>query len=94
VTDVGGAREALTEGETGYLVAAGDDETMAARIVSLLVAPERARAMGEEARRVVLQKFSCEAQLKHTLSLYEELLAEARKATFEAAVEDIHRKGV
>lgn len=94
VTNVGGAREALTEGETGYLVAAGDDETMAARIVSLLHEPERARAMGEQARRVVLQKFSCEAQLKRTLSLYEELLAGARKATFEAAVEDIHRKGV
>jgi glycosyltransferase involved in cell wall biosynthesis len=94
VTDVGGAREALTEGETGYLVAAGDDEAMAARIVSLLVEPKRARAMGEEARRVVLQKFSCEAQLKRTLSLYEELLAGARPARFEAAVEDIHRKGV
>jgi hypothetical protein len=50
--------------------------------------------MGEEARRVVLQKFSCEAQLKRTLSLYEELLAGTRKATFDATVEDVHRKGV
>ena len=32
VTNVGGAREAVAEGETGYLVEAGDDETMAARI--------------------------------------------------------------
>jgi glycosyltransferase involved in cell wall biosynthesis len=95
VTDVGGACEAVTEGETGYLVASGDDEAMAARIISLLHEPERARAMGERGRRVVLQKFSCEAQLKRTLNLYEELLSQARPATFQgAAVEDIHRKGI
>ena len=34
-TDVGGAREAVVEGATGYLVPAGDDERMAARILSL-----------------------------------------------------------
>jgi glycosyltransferase involved in cell wall biosynthesis len=95
VTDVGGAREALTEGETGHLVAAGDDEAMAARIISLLVEPERARAMGERARRVVEQKFSCEALLKRNLDLYEELLAGARPASVKAAaVEDVHSKGV
>ncbi len=77
VTDVGGAREAVTEGETGYLVASGDDETMAARIVSLLQEPVRARAMGERARQTVERKFSCEAQLRNTLNLYDELLARA-----------------
>ena len=77
VTDVGGAREAVTEGETGYLVASGDDETMAARIVSLLQEPERARAMGERARQTVERKFSCEAQLRNSLNLYDELLARA-----------------
>src|ERR1043166_1783420 len=30
-TDVGGAREAVVEGETGHLVAPGDDEALAAR---------------------------------------------------------------
>lgn len=92
-TDVGGAREAVSEGETGYLVRAGDDETMAARLISLLNEPERARMMGEQGRRTVEQKFSCEAQLKNTLGLYQKLLAEARPATFQA-VEDIHHKGV
>ena len=93
VTDVGGAREAVAEGETGYLVEAGDDETMAARIISLLNEPERARLMGEQGRQTVEQKFSCAAQLKNTLSLYQRLLAEARPATFQA-VEDIHHKGI
>jgi len=78
VTDVGGAREAVTEGETGHIVSPGDDEAMAARIISLLNDPERARAMGQSGRRAVGEKFSCEAQLARTLELYEKLLATAR----------------
>ena len=93
VTDVGGAREAVTEGLTGYLVQPGDDEAMAARLVSLLTEPERAREMGLMGRRTVEQNFSCEAQLKNSLKLYQELLAEARRAPLRAA-EDVHHKGI
>jgi glycosyltransferase involved in cell wall biosynthesis len=76
-TDVGGAREAVVHGETGYLVPPGDDEAMAAHIVALLRQTERARVMGETGRRVVLKKFSCEAQLAGVESLYGRLLSEA-----------------
>ena len=76
-TDVGGACEAVVEGETGYLVQVGDDATMAERIVSLLKDPACAREMGQRGRRVVEQKFSCEAQLARTESLYDRLLAQA-----------------
>jgi glycosyltransferase involved in cell wall biosynthesis len=74
-TDVGGAREAIVEGETGYLVAAGDDAALAARVVELLMDAPRARAMGEAGRRRVEAEFSCEAQLERTLAVYERLLA-------------------
>ncbi|HEY0376142.1 MAG TPA: glycosyltransferase [Pyrinomonadaceae bacterium] len=77
-TRVGGANEAIVEGETGYLVEAGDDERLAARIVALLRDPERAGRMGRRGREVVEQKFSCEAQLARTLALYDRLLAPAR----------------
>ncbi|MDT4954759.1 MAG: hypothetical protein QOJ02_2897 [Acidobacteriota bacterium] len=93
VTDVGGAREAVREGETGYLVQSGDDETMAARIVSLLNDPEGARRMGERGRRTIEEKFSCEAQLKNTVNLYQELLAGTRPAAFQAT-EDVHHRGI
>jgi glycosyltransferase involved in cell wall biosynthesis len=73
-TDAGGAREAVQEGETGYIVPVGDDKLMATRIIDLLQAPERARAMGESGRRVVHQKFSCAAQLERTQELYDSLL--------------------
>jgi glycosyltransferase involved in cell wall biosynthesis len=81
VTDVGGASEAVIAGETGYLVAAGDDEQMAARIIELLRAPERARAMGERGRLVVAEKFSCERHLANTLELYSKLLSKEFNAT-------------
>ena len=76
VTDVGGAREAVIEGETGYIVAAGDDEKMAERIIQLLSEPQRACAMGEFARQIVEEKFSCSRHLQNTLDLYYELLAQ------------------
>ena len=77
-TDVGGAREAVVEGETGYLVRAGDDEAMAARVVALLLDGERARRMGERGRQVVAEKFSSAAQLARTEELYDRLLARVR----------------
>jgi glycosyltransferase involved in cell wall biosynthesis len=74
-TDVGGAREAVVEGETGYLVPAGDDEAMAARIVSLLRDPERARGRGARGGRVGEQRFSPAAPLASPVGLYDGLLA-------------------
>ena len=74
VTDVGGAREVVAEGETGYLAPSGDDAMMAERLIALLQDPERARALGAKGKRVVEEKFSCGAQLAHTQSLYDRLL--------------------
>jgi len=73
-TDVGGVREAVVEGETGHVVASGDDEKMAAGIIRLLNDPERARAMGQLGRTRVATKFSCDRHLQNTLELYDELL--------------------
>lgn len=96
-TDVGGAREAVAEGQTGHLVTPGDDETLAARVAALLEEPERASAFGEAGRARVASKFSCEAQLEKTLELYRALLAReeaARASRSAAAVEDVRRGGL
>lgn len=74
VTNVGGAGELVTENDTGYLVPSGDYERMAARIVDLLRRPEKAKIMGEKGQQVVKERFSCEAQLMRTESLYRRLL--------------------
>ena len=73
-TDVGGAREAIEDGASGYVVPVGDDETMAGRVVELLLDPGLACRMGARGRKIVEERFSCEAQLQRTENLYEELM--------------------
>jgi len=79
-TDVGGAREAIIEAETGYIVPSGDAEQMAARLIDLLRAEERARAMGQQGKRRVLEEFSTSRHLANTLALYSDLLSEKKSA--------------
>jgi glycosyltransferase involved in cell wall biosynthesis len=62
-TNVGGAGEAIVEGETGHLVNSGDDATMAARIVDLLRNPERRRQMGLKGRALVEERFSLQSRV-------------------------------
>ena len=78
-TDVGGAREAIVEGNSGYLVSSGDHAMMAQLIMSLLQRPNEARQMGENGRRLVAKKFSTAAQLLNTEALYESLLLTVRR---------------
>ncbi len=73
-TDVGGASEAIIEGETGFLIQSDDDDALAKRVVELLVNPEKAEKMGAKGRKVVEEKFSVESQTERTLSIYEKLL--------------------
>jgi glycosyltransferase involved in cell wall biosynthesis len=78
VTDVGGAREAVTDGQTGYIVAPGDDAALADRIVGLLRDPASARRIGEAGRDAVERGFSCSVRLARTEELYDRLLDSAR----------------
>lgn len=71
-TRVGGAGEAVVEGETGFLVESDDDEALGKRLIELLQNETKAREMGKAGRKIVEEKFSCSAQLKNTLKLYEE----------------------
>jgi glycosyltransferase involved in cell wall biosynthesis len=93
-TDVGGAAEAIVEGETGFVVRPGDEETLAARVTELLDNTERAREMGERGLLRVREKFSCEAQLERVEALYARLLgdrgARAKEARDAAAINAAH----
>lgn len=70
-TDVGGAAEAIVEGETGFLVASNDDEALAERLGRLLCDSALSERMGSEGRRRVVEQFSMESQLNKTLAIYE-----------------------
>jgi glycosyltransferase involved in cell wall biosynthesis len=73
-TNVGGASEAIVEGETGHLVSAGDDRAMAERLIALLRDPDRRATMGINGRRRVEQRFSTENRLEATKTLYRKFL--------------------
>lgn len=89
-TDVGGVREALADGETGFIVSVGDDAMMAARVCELLEHPQRASEMGERGRHAVEEKFSVEAQLARIENLYDELTGGAlRERSYVGAREAI-----
>lgn len=73
-TEAGGAREAVADGESGFVVPIGDDQALADRIVLLLNDKSRAREMGAHGRLIVERNFSCETQLDRTIELYDRLL--------------------
>jgi glycosyltransferase involved in cell wall biosynthesis len=70
-TNVGSIHEAVIEGKTGFLVAPGDAEQLAAGVLQLLNDPLRSSAMGAAARQAVIERWSVEAMV----SGYERLIA-------------------
>ncbi len=74
-TDVAGTREMIVDGENGWLAQAGNPQALAGAMARLMQAPiEQRRAMGECARRRVVEQFSLETVLDQWERLYEDLL--------------------
>src|SRR5262249_52085002 len=66
-TDVGGARELLVSGETGFIVPPGDAGAVADAILALLRAPEATLRIAAAARRRIETEFTVEAMVRHTV---------------------------
>lgn len=73
-TDVGGIAEQVVDGETGYLVGAGDAEPIRRALVALARDPERARAMGAAGRRRQRGLFTGEAMVDGYRHAFEEAI--------------------
>ena len=73
-TKVGGAAEAIIEGETGYLVESDDDGTMARRLTELLQDEGESSRLGDNGRKTAEAKFSLAARLESTIALYSSIL--------------------
>lgn len=69
-TDVGSVSESVIEGQTGNLSPAGDAKLLAEHVVRLLANPLERQALGENARRLLVQRWSLESMVAG----YEELL--------------------
>jgi glycosyltransferase involved in cell wall biosynthesis len=65
-TDVGGAREAVFNGKTGFLVSPGDVASLAAAMKIMFDNRELSNSMGKNARELVLANFTKQKMINHT----------------------------
>jgi glycosyltransferase involved in cell wall biosynthesis len=73
-TDVGGVPDVVDDGETGFLVPAGDTEALAERLELLAREPARRAEMGRLGRERVLRRYAVERLVDDVDVLYRELL--------------------
>lgn len=77
-TDMPGCREAVIDGETGFIVAPRDATKLSEKLRELIEDPELRRSMGANGREIVEAEFSREYVVDQTIEVYQELLDEAR----------------
>ena len=73
-TDVGSVREAVQDGETGFVVRSDDVIGLTSALGQLIEQPELRRRFGARARAVALERFSLAKMIEGYESLYEEML--------------------
>ena len=69
-SNIDGLNEVVEHGKTGFLTPVGDSKAFAEKIIYLLTDPVKARAMGKEGYRKVVQFFSIETFTKAILNAY------------------------
>ncbi len=74
VTNIRGCREVVEHGRNGLLVPVGDVDALANAIVELLNDKEKARNMGEEGRRIALERFDERRVFETVIAEYGRLL--------------------
>jgi len=78
-TDIKGNREVITDEVNGLLVRPKDSVELARAIIELIEDRERARLLGERARRTVERHFNERAMLEKTLQAYATAMARSAK---------------
>jgi glycosyltransferase involved in cell wall biosynthesis len=76
VTDIRGCRETVEQGRNGLLVPLGDVQALAQAILDLLADKEKARKMGQEGRRMALERFDEQLVFAKVKAEYIRLLGE------------------
>lgn len=78
--DIDGAREVTLDGQTGFLVPAGDISILADRIGRLTMDDAERHRMGQTGRRLFTDQFRHEVMTRRIRQLYTEVLAERTDA--------------
>jgi glycosyltransferase involved in cell wall biosynthesis len=74
-SDVGGVRESVREGETGFVVPRGDVDVLRDRLRLLIGSPIQRRQMGAAGRAWYEKRFSLERLVAETTAVYDSVLA-------------------
>jgi glycosyltransferase involved in cell wall biosynthesis len=80
-TAVGGSAELVLDARTGFLVPSGDPASLAARLLTLLRAPDLAAELGRAGRRRIEGEFSSRRLRDRVTELYREMIEGSRTAT-------------
>lgn len=73
-TDVGGNNEMIIDGETGFLCSLNDTNVLAKRVIGLINDEDKAKRMGENGKKRILNEFSIEKMMRETEDIYMKLL--------------------
>lgn len=79
-TDVGGVRDVVMEGKTGYIVPSGDAEAFAERVLDLVENEKKREEMSQNGWTFVKDKFHYHTLVENTRRLYDRLIDEAKHA--------------
>ncbi len=70
-TATDGARELITEGETGFLVSVQDEAALASNLLRLLTQPAERKRLGVTAQKTAAERFDVERMIAETEKIYE-----------------------
>lgn len=73
-TNIGGSVEQVADGETGFLIPAGDVGALADKLELLLRDADLRKRFGEAGRRRVAERFTLEGMVEKITRVYEECL--------------------
>lgn len=73
-TNVGGLKELIVDGQTGFLIDVGDYKDLARRIKMLLEDKEKIKVMGENIYNKVKNEFSSDSMAREHVNIYNQII--------------------
>jgi glycosyltransferase involved in cell wall biosynthesis len=90
-TDTGGIREALIDGENGFLVARADSRDVTEKLALLIDSPDLRSRMGRSSRTRFLEKYQWTEMLNKTEALYKRLLLHPKRSSRVGSVSEFEQ---